>query len=345
MANQSGIVCSSDLQAFLSSSRDGRVRLIKVSISDEANPELVLDNSLEQESGWAEDWDRFVPSQAENDVPCFLLFRLDERDEGENYLWVLVSWSPDSSHTRQKMLYASTKATFKKQFGASQIKDEYYANSKEEITLAGYKKHMAVEAAPGPLTRQEEEMKEIKETESRVEISLETKHNTLSALSFPFQVEATEALEKFSNKDTDYVQLGIDLQSECVTLTASSSLTVSGLASVVPEDSAKYHVFRFKHSHEGDYLESNVFIYSMPGYSVPIKERMMYSSCRNAMVEVIEMSLNIKLDKKIEISSGSELTEEFLKAELHPVVSLNRPKFSKPKGPSRGQKRITKAPV
>ena len=50
----------------------------------------------------------------------------------------------------------------------------------------------------------------------------------------------------------------------------------------------------------------------MPGYSVPIKERMMYSSCRNAVVEVIEMNLNIKLDKKIEISSGSELTEEFL---------------------------------
>ena len=89
----------------------------------------------------------------------------------------------------------------------------------------------------------------------------------------------------------------------------------------------------------------------------------MYSSCRNAVVEVIESNLNIKLDKKIEISSGSELTEEFLKvlivklsflvydlylyfqSELHPVVSLNRPKFSKPKGPSRGQKRITKAPV
>ena len=63
-----------------------------------------------------------------------------------------------------------------------------------------------------------------------------------------------------------------------------------------------------------------VFIYSMPGYSVPIKERMMYSSCRNAVVEVIEMSLNIKLDKKIEISSGSELTEEFLQ-----VIFVCRP--------------------
>ena len=50
----------------------------------------------------------------------------------------------------------------------------------------------------------------------------------------------------------------------------------------------------------------------MPGYSVPIKERMMYSSCRNAVVQVIETSLNIALEKKLEISSGSELTEQFL---------------------------------
>ena len=90
----------------------------------------------------------------------------------------------------------------------------------------------------------------------------------------------------------------------------------------------------------------------------------MYSSCRNAVVQVIETSLNIALEKKLEISSGSELTEQFLQvmidggsdgdsdgnvcsfqSELHPVVSLNRPKFSKPPGPSRGQKRMTKTPA
>ena len=37
----------------------------------------------------------------------------------------------------------------------------------------------------------------------------------------------------------------------------SKSLTTSELAAVVPEDSARYHVFRFKHTHESDYLESN----------------------------------------------------------------------------------------
>ena len=50
----------------------------------------------------------------------------------------------------------------------------------------------------------------------------------------------------------------------------------------------------------------------MPGYSVPIKERMMYSSCRNAVVDVIENTIKIVLEKKVEVSSGSELTEEYL---------------------------------
>ena len=88
-----------------------------------------------------------------------------------------------------------------------------------------------------------------------------------------------------------------------------------------------------------------MFIYSLPGYSVPIKERMIYSSCRNAVVDVMEKTLNIPLEKKVEVSSGSELTEEYLQGELHPVVSLNRPKFAKPAGPSKGNKRITKTPA
>ena len=150
-----------------------------------------------------------VPPQLDPDQPAFILYRLDEKDTSEGFLWIFLSWSPDHAHTRQKMLYASTKATFKKEFGDGQIKDEYYANLMEEITLAGYKRHLAVEAAPGPLSRQEEEMKEIKESESRVEISVDTKHNTLSALAFPFKQEALAALESYGAGVHDYVQLAI----------------------------------------------------------------------------------------------------------------------------------------
>ena len=59
-----------------------------------------------------------------------------------------------------------------------------------------------------------------------------------------------------------------------------------------------------------------VFIYSMPGYSVSIKERMLYSSCKNAVTEVVEKFYKIHIDKKVEIESGSELTEQFLQVPL-----------------------------
>ena len=52
----------------------------------------------------------------------------------------------------------------------------------------------------------------------------------------------------------------------------------------------------------------------------------------------------IDIAKRLEVDSGSELTSEFLHSELHPVKSLNKPKFAKPAAPSRGARRITKAP-
>ena len=72
--------------------------------------------------------------------------------------------------------------------------------------------------------------------------------------------------------------------------------------------------------------------------------------------------LGVHLEKSLEVDTGSELTEEYLQVEadfwwtfvvisyfqgeIHPVKSLNKPKFAKPKGPSKaGAKRITKTPV
>ena len=61
----------------------------------------------------------------------------------------------------------------------------------------------------------------------------------------------------------------------------------------------------------------SVFIYSMPGYSVSIKERMLYSSCKNSVVDVLERIYSIPIDKKVEVDSGEELTEEFLMVKAH----------------------------
>lgn len=62
-------------------------------------------------------------------IIIFLLFFYNSRLDTKNssgYEWLFLSWSPDTAPIRQKMLYASTKATLKQEFGTSQIKEELH---------------------------------------------------------------------------------------------------------------------------------------------------------------------------------------------------------------------------
>lgn len=56
----------------------------------------------------------------------------------------------------------------------------------------------------------------------------------------------------------------------------------------------------------GDYSLLNIFpafIYTMPGYNCSIKDRMLYSSCKKAVTDVIE-SLGIEIHKKVRLLSN-----------------------------------------
>lgn len=42
-----------------------------------------------------------------------------------------------------------------------------------------------------------------------------------------------------------------------------------------------------------------VFIYSMPGYKCSIRERMLYSSCKNNLIDMVENKLQLEIEKKV----------------------------------------------
>lgn len=54
------------------------------------------------------------------------MLRFDTKSDTKNYDWLLISWCPDVAPIRQKMLYASTKATLKQEFGSAKIKEELH---------------------------------------------------------------------------------------------------------------------------------------------------------------------------------------------------------------------------
>ncbi|XP_053154355.1 twinfilin-2 isoform X2 [Hemicordylus capensis] len=307
--------------------------------------QLVLGAYKELSRRWDKDYDSFVLPLLDELQPCYILYRLDTQN-AQGYEWLFISWSPDNSPVRLKMLYAATRATVKKEFGGGHIKDELFGTVKEDISLSGYQKHVSSCSAPAPLTAAEQELQQIRINEVKTEISVESKHQTLQGLAFPLQPEAQQAIQLLKQKKINYIQLKLDLERETIELVHTNATEIADLPKRIPQDSARYHFFLYKHSHEGDYLESVVFIYSMPGYKCSIKERMLYSSCKSRLLDSVEQDFCLEIAKKIEIDDGGELTAEFLYDEVHPKQHAFKQAFAKPKGPvgKRGQKRLIKGP-
>ncbi|XP_034962005.1 twinfilin-2 isoform X5 [Zootoca vivipara] len=347
MTHQTGIHATTELKDFFAKARNGSVRLIKIVIEDE---QLVLGAYKELSRRWDKDYDSFVLPLLDELQPCYILYRLDTQN-AQGYEWLFISWSPDNSPVRLKMLYAATRATVKKEFGGGHVKDELFGTVKEDISLSGYQKHVSSYSAPAPLTAAEQELQQIRINEGKTaqvktEISVESKHQTLQGLAFPLQPEAQQAIQLLKQKKINYIQLKLDLERETIDLVHTNATEIADLPKRIPQDSARYHFFLYKHSHEGDYLESVVFIYSMPGYKCSIKERMLYSSCKSRLLDSVEQDFRLEIAKKIEIDDGAELTAEFLYDEVHPKQHAFKQAFAKPKGPvgKRGQKRLIKGP-
>lgn len=127
----------------------------------------------------------------------------------------------------------------------------------------------------------------------------------------------------------------LDLERETIELVHTEPTDVAQLPSRVPREAARYHFFLYRHTHEGDPLESvgewrgpgrgrsgpgrgghgpgcrggrpltplpprpAVFIYSMPGYKCSIRERMLYSSCKSRLLDSVEQDFRLEIAKKV----------------------------------------------
>ncbi|CAF1124371.1 unnamed protein product [Didymodactylos carnosus] len=216
------------------------------------------------------------------------------------------------------------------------------------MTLNAYNKHVETQEAPPPLTMREEEMLEIQSREAKADISVDTRHPTLQGLFFPFDENVIEALHLFKKHSVNYIQMEIDHEKERILLSHSdANMTPEKIQQCMPNNEGRYHVYRFVHEFDDAPCENVLSIYSVPGYGSAIKQRMIYASCKESVIDYIEKKFAVVFDKKIEITEPSELTTEYLFQLLHPVENRTslKTQFSKPKLPgagSRGPRRLVK---
>ncbi|XP_019736625.1 twinfilin-2b isoform X1 [Hippocampus comes] len=355
MSHQTGINASTELKDFLAQARGGAMRIMKIVIQNE---KLVLESCGQPAQSWDKDYDHFLLPLLMPQQPCYILYRLDSQN-ALGYEWIFIAWSPDQSPVRQKMVYAATRATLKKEFGGGHIKDELFGTVEDDVCFQGYLRHMTSSCSPAPLTSAEQELQQIRVTEdkvvwderrrigiprARVPVEFGIDKRVSQGLAFPLQEEAKRALQQLKQKRINYIQLRLDVEKETIELVHTKPTETRELPYRIPTDSPRYHFFIFKHSHQGRSQEALVFIYSMPGYTCSIKERMLYSSCKNRLLEEVEKDYQLEVTKKMEIDSGDGLTEDFLYEEVHPMEHTLKQAFTKPRGPGgkRGNKRLIK---
>uniref|UniRef100_A0A0R3RYT2 Twinfilin n=1 Tax=Elaeophora elaphi TaxID=1147741 RepID=A0A0R3RYT2_9BILA len=323
MACQSGIRASDKLLKFFNECKSGKIRLAKIVVKNE---ELCVNFQGKGTADWRADFKRHLPDCIDAFEPCYILFRIDEPCG-----WILMSFADDRAPVREKMVFAATWATY-----------EYHVTDKKEMTLEAFEKWLSNKEDPGPMSELEKEFysahQELKVTAPSVVAA-----QTVRGVFFPVDQDAEEELRKLASHTVNYVQLAVDTLNEAIKLECSkTSISPEQLNEIIPRDKPRYQFYRFSHKYNSE--DYDIFIYSMPSSGCTIKERMLYSSCKQPFLQAALSAANISPDKKIEIDSKELMSSDILIDYIHPAPQIKEKSFAKPPGPSqRGTRRVTKA--
>ncbi|SCZ90058.1 BZ3500_MvSof-1268-A1-R1_Chr9g10693 [Microbotryum saponariae] len=340
MAAASGIVPSKDLLDTWANALgpDSPARIIKIVIDQET---LISAAQVDAQGSDEQDFELLGPL-GEDESPCFLLYRNRTPES-----WLFISYVPDASPVRSKMLYASSRQSFVRALGDSRFSSSIFASTKDELTFAAYRNHLKAQQSSAPLTAREQEIADIKAAEAKERREGDTSENANQPRSMldlsgstegtsadgkkagtGWSDEAAELIKTFAAGDKEIVELRIEEERIIPSPEQPSSLAL-------PKDAPCFTFY--KHS------AGTVFIYSCPSTS-PIKSRMIYASSFHS-VRTKASNLGVDVSKRLETSSPEEITDAFVAAEFGQAVAGestptgdgggDKPAFARPSRPGR----------
>ncbi|KAH8833968.1 hypothetical protein DL96DRAFT_1666909 [Flagelloscypha sp. PMI_526] len=346
MSASSGIGVSDDLTSRFASavSDSGSIRFMKISIQNES---LVHESSIPSKGTFEDDLNT-LQDILEDNTPAYILAKTDTPSD-----WLAVFYVPDSAKVRDKMLYASTRASLTKSLGSTLFSDSIFATSKADITPDAYAAHRRHISAPKPMSSREQELADIREAEREAGSSYQGMRARASHVGTGVGLNWSEpvaaAIKALSDEanGTQLVVITIDGPSETLTLEASHSCSVDDVGKLLPQSDPCYAVLGWTHSKTSASRREIVFMYSCPSNS-PIKHRMLYSSGSSSVYGGLKSLLDGSTvhiaSRKVETSEPSEIDESFLISELGlsegsgsaPAAATDAPRpFARPKGPGR----------
>jgi hypothetical protein len=102
----------------------------------------------------------------------------------------------------------------------------------------------------------------------------------------------------------------------------------------------------FTHSLTLSFISFQVYIYSCPDGSggtkgAPVKLRMLYSSSKAAVAEILSQA-GASAEARLEVSSPEDIDEEVIMNALHPPKEEKKVTFSRPMRPGKGGARLVR---
>jgi Cofilin/tropomyosin-type actin-binding protein len=245
--------------AFSSARQNGDVRFLKIQIVDDT---LVCTAQHKQSASMEGDY-RAMAGHVQAQQPCYFIFRLADAEAGslaaastssqQKQRWLFVSYVPDDSPVKAKMLFGSTRETCKKQLGFSFFKDEMQTSELGELTWAAYESHTSSKCSAAPLTAAE-----VQSHHENVAI-VHHGHTKqyVHSVKFPMSAAAKGAVQKFKSGSLNLAQFEVDPVQESIELVAAKTTSSSSLSGIISDETPRYSIYRYAHSHAGKSVKSN----------------------------------------------------------------------------------------
>ncbi|KAI9803273.1 MAG: hypothetical protein M1825_002064 [Sarcosagium campestre] len=326
---QSGILASKELiDAFndLVSSTDQRGLLAGI----KGESLVPLDSIPSTSADFEGDLAVLEAKLKDNEAAYVILRRYPEQDG-----FVAVTYVPDTAPVRSKMLFASSRLTLVRQLGTERFRDTFFATTKGELTADGFKRHDKHGQTAVPLTEEEQTNVEIRAAEAEASQGTSARQGLVvgNRVKIPITDDSLEALKQLPTSKTNLVQLKVNTATEETELVSTSSTSANELQNVISPTEPRFTFFRYDHSHESQQEAPILFISTCPSGS-QIKERMIFASARNFMIQIAQSAAGLTIARKLEAGDPAEIVEATVHLGFHPKQEEKKA-FSRPKRPGR----------
>jgi len=309
---------------------ENQVRWLKLELNGE---KLEVGTMKMKTESFQEDFDS-IQTYIEDKKCAYFLFRLDETNQFGDQ-WILIWYVPDTAKAKEKMIYSSTVASLKKDFGESIIKLDMHASTVPELSYKEYEAHG--KKSEGSQKEVQMSFAEILKKEEKDESATYSSISTsgLKGVGFPISDDALENLRQVAGKTLDL----------CVLKLADEKFEVDSQMQQCDKDSVgdqlsktepRFTFWNYNHTWNDEQQTVCYFIYSCPTES-KVKERMKYSSSKATILQYAKECGIILGNTSIEVSDVKDVTGDFLHEYIHPKVQEEKT-FKKPMKPGRSKK-------